>query len=307
MLYLSEQDLNIKNIIKRIKEILPDIIYLNSVFLYKFLFASLLYSKQNNTKIILAPRGELCNNALKIKNKKKKAYIYILRLLQISNKIFWHATSQEELDGIIKNLKVNKQNIYLVEVLPKRIDTQLTTINKKVNELKCVFISRICEKKNLLSAIKYVKQANNGVSLDIYGFKEDRNYWEKCEKEINNNSKIKYCGALEQEQVITTFAKYQLFLFPTYSENYGHVIAEAMLVGCPVLISDQTPWNDVEDKNAGYVKKLGDTNGFINTLNKISQMSNEEYQTLKINCSKYINEKINYQNIITNYKKMFEI
>jgi hypothetical protein len=41
-------------------------------------------------------------------------------------------------------------------------------------------------------------------------------------------------------------AEYDLFLFPTLGENYGHVISEALASGCPVVISDQTPWRNLE-------------------------------------------------------------
>ena len=73
--YLSEKELNIKNLYKEIEKILPDVIYLNSIFLYKFLISSLKYMKKYRVKIIIAPRGELCMNALKIKSVKKNVYL----------------------------------------------------------------------------------------------------------------------------------------------------------------------------------------------------------------------------------------
>ena len=49
-----------------------------------------------------------------------------------------------------------------------------------------------------------------------------------------------------------SLAKNDLFFFPAHGENYGHVIAEAMAAGCPVLISDQTAWRNLEEKGAGW-------------------------------------------------------
>jgi glycosyltransferase involved in cell wall biosynthesis len=46
--------------------------------------------------------------------------------------------------------------------------------------------------------------------------------------------------------------EFDYFVLPTKGENFGHAIFEAMAVGCPVLISDQTPWTNLEQKNAGF-------------------------------------------------------
>lgn len=306
VLYLEDKELNIKNILNKIYEVKPDVIYLNSIFLYKFLFSSLMYKKENNIKLIIAPRGELCINALKIKKLKKKIYINFLKTLNIKDKVIWHSTSDEETNQICKKLDVNKNNIKQIEVLPTNIEKYEKNRIKKENELRCVFISRICEKKNLLSAIKYVKKANPNITLDIYGFKEDKKYWEKCKREIGDLKRIKYCGEVEPDEVIKTFSKYNLFLFPTYSENYGHVIAEALMGGCQVLISNQTPWNDIKNENAGYVVKLGKDEEFINILNKVYSMNTEEYEKIQQNCKNYISNKIDYNKIILKYQRLFE-
>lgn len=307
VLYLSEEELSIKNIVNKIYEVGPDVIYLNSIFLYKFLFSSLKYIKNNKIKLIVAPRGELCKNALKLKRCKKEVYIDLLKFINIKNKVIWHSTSNEETVQICKKLNVFRKNINQIDVLPTNIINNENKTVKKENELKCVFISRICEKKNLLSAIKYVKSANSNITLDIYGFVEDIKYWEKCKKEIGDLKRIKYCGELEPSRVVSTFSKYNLFLFPTFSENYGHVIAEAMMGGCPVLISNQTPWNDIKEKNAGFVVKLGNDKEFIETLNNMYSMNTEEYEKLQRNCKKYIERKIDYKGILKEYEKLFDL
>lgn len=305
VIYLPNDQLKVRLLKKKIKEVNPNVIYLNSFFSYIFLFPTLSYKKHNKVKVILAPRGELCKNAIKIKAFKKKIYVQLLKILGIKNKIYWQATSQDEFNSIMRNLNVKSNRINFVEVLPKKISENINAVKKEKGKLKAVFISRITEKKNLIAAIQYVKKANNGISLDIYGFKEDMQYWNKCEKEIGTSNRVKYCGALDPDNVINTFSKYEIFLFPTYSENFGHVIAESMLGGCPVIISNQTPWNDVNDSKAGFAIELGNDKEFVKKLNEANAMNDIEFQELRNNCKKYIKDKINYEEISKKYKNMF--
>ena len=118
-----------------------------------------------------------------------------------------------------------------------------------------VFISRILWKKNLLSAISFFSEVKGKVQFDIYGPKEDQNYWEECEKAMltmPSNIHIEYKGVLSHEEIHSTFNQYDAFIFPTLSENFGHVIAESLVSGCIPIISDQTPWSDINEAKAGW-------------------------------------------------------
>ena len=62
-----------------------------------------------------------------------------------------------------------------------------------------------------------------------------------------------YHGELQPDAVVTTFARYDAFAFPTLGENFGHVIAESLSAGCAVICSDQTPWTPVLLAGGGTV------------------------------------------------------
>ena len=67
-------------------------------------------------------------------------------------------------------------------------------------------------------------------------------------KQIPDHIKI-VVDEISPEQVHETFGKYDLFVFPTRGENFGHVIPEALAAGTPILLSDRTPW--LEDQSFG--------------------------------------------------------
>ena len=72
------------------------------------------------------------------------------------------------------------------------------------------------------------------------------------------NVTVNYAGEIHPDQVESTLRTFDLFLFPTHGENYGHVIREALSAGVPALLSDRTPWRGLEEKNAGADLPLDD-------------------------------------------------
>ena len=257
---------------------------------------------------MLAPRGELCAGAFK-KKYKKIPYIIFLRKFELLKNVHFQSTSDEETEAIIKILSIPKEQIYLlsnIPSIPKKIYKRNT---KKVGEGKFVFISRIHTKKNLISAIDYMNYVSGNVTFDIYGPIEDNEYWKKCckkIKELPNNISVNYCGLVKHENIHETFSKYNSFLFPTYSENFGHVIAEALMSGCSVIISDQTPWTDINDTNAGWANSLDNKERFIKAIqNVIDQSESDNKEQIKL-INRYLENKINITKIREEYRKTFK-
>ncbi len=65
-------------------------------------------------------------------------------------------------------------------------------------------------------------------------------------------------------------------VLPTLNENFGHVIWESLAAGCPVLLSDQTPWRDLSSKGAGWDIPLNSPEIFVEQLQRVAQMTEEE-------------------------------
>ena len=87
--------------------------------------------------------------------------------------------------------------------------------------------------------------------------------------------------------------KYDLFLFPSGGENYGHVIAESLSSGTPVLISKNTPWLDLESQNLGWDIDLKDMDSFVEIIEKVARMSHDERQDKQNNIRKIIKDIFN--------------
>ncbi|UCS95683.1 glycosyltransferase [Echinicola marina] len=66
------------------------------------------------------------------------------------------------------------------------------------------------------------------------------------------SKEIKTIGSQFGEDKIKTYHRADLFVLPTYSENFGILLAEALACGVPVITTKGTPWEDLSIYGAGW-------------------------------------------------------
>ncbi|MDQ1298054.1 MAG: hypothetical protein QG558_593 [Campylobacterota bacterium] len=286
--YLSPDRQTLNGIADIINATPHDLMYLNSFFDPLFTLKPLIARRLGYVKdvpIVLAPRGEFSAGALRLKSIKKKVYIHAARVLGLYNNLYWHASSVHEVEDIRREFALKDDVVLTALDLPTKVshnDFADSRSNVDHERLRIVFLSRISPMKNLDYALRILKQVRAKVKFDIYGPIEDKGYWELCEELIHllpANIDVSHRGPVHPDDVAKIFAQYDLFLFPTRGENYGHVIAESLNVGTPVLISDQTPWKNLENDGLGWDIPLDDMSAFINVIERMSLRTfDEKYQ-----------------------------
>lgn len=311
IIYIRETKMTNETIYEIINDVKPELIYMNSLFDVKLnhLIYNAVKKSKSHTPILMAPRGQLCANAFQFGKYKKLAYCRYFCILTKGLDLWWQSTSDEETQSIIEFQLATSDKITKLSNIPSIPKAKLKHLIKEKGVLRCVFISRVHPKKNLLFAIEKLAMAKSNIKFDIYGPIEDEKYWHLCEHAMNKmpkNINCRYCGMLEHEAVLETFSKYELFVFPTLSENYGHVIAESLLAECPVLISDQTPWNDVEELGVGIVHSLDAPNRFLSGIEQYATYDEETLCSIRKRCKQYAMKKINYGDLKKKYNTMFE-
>ena len=288
--YLSPRDCTVRKIGELLKHTRHDVLYLNSFFEPLLTIKTLLarrLSSLPSKHVILAPRGEFSPGALEIKYFKKSLYIKVAKMFGIYNGILWQASSDHEALDIARVMNLTTDVIQVAPDLPSPIlsDKHPSYEIVKAPEsqrLRIVFLSRISPKKNLDYAIKILAKIKSPVLMDIYGPIEDDDYWQTCRnmwKAMPAHIGIEYNGSIQPEAVASVFSQYDLFFFPTRGENYGHVIAEALSAGTSVLLSDQTPWRNLERDQLGWDFSLDDRDKFIDVIEKLAAT---DYQSKKL-------------------------
>jgi len=293
IIYLSKSHQNISFYNSLLIEINPDVIYFNSLFSLRFSIIPILRLKSHK-KFILAPRGMLGDGALEIKSLKKKIFLKIISQLKTYKEITWHAsTKNEKLE--IESIFGQNANVIIAQNLSPRIFNR-TFKTKKSNRDKLIvlFVSRISKKKNLLFLINEINICNtrDEIHLKIIGFPEDISYFNECLFSLKKY-KISYefLGSIPHSKLPEHYSNSDIFCLPTLHENYGHVIIEALSYGLPVIISNNTPWKNLEKSRAGFDLKLNQNN-FCNKIEFFQKMKDSDYAIYSKNAIKYF-ESIN--------------
>lgn len=266
------------------------------------------------SSIVVAPSGEFSPGALAIRKFRKRLYISVARRLSPYQRALWHASSDYEAKDVKRALGPRVRIVTALHLVSQAEEVPSQEMNttpasaskaagsdsglcsdrsrpvKTAGTLRAVFLSRIARMKNLDGALSLLQGLRGNVIFDLYGPLEDPRYWEECEKIIAAlpaTVRVRYRGSVPHEQVGRILSGYDLFLFPTLGENFGYVIIEALLSGCPVLISDQTRWRSLERAGVGWDLPLDQPQRFREALQRCIDMSAEEHRALSARAQAY--------------------
>ncbi len=306
--YISEKNLNQKFLKRIIDSTDFDIAYINGVY-SKFFSILPVYILRNSGKpVIVAARGMLNSQAFSVKPLKKKAFLSIMNLVNFYKKVSFHATNHDEAAFIRKAIKCYR-DIKVAPNLPRKIEAIEFKKREKRDTVKFVSVARVAKEKGTITALRALSQVENDQEIiyDIFGPIYDQEYWKACKEAIeklNGNMQVNYKGSIPGDDVPVLLQNYHFFIMPSEGENFGHGILEALTAGCPVLISDKTPWKNLKLKEIGWDCSL-DTNDLNTALKEAIAMDQETYDSWSSNAFDFAKEYCNDPKVVEASRKLF--
>lgn len=305
--YLNEKSLNENFIFKIYKELEPDRIYLNSMWSPKFTLNPLSVCRKNgwSEKVVLAPRGMLKPAAFNQKGFKKKLFLFFAKANNTYGNICWHATSEIERNEILRLFP--KANI---RIAPNISNTAFTAVKKELSSpFRILTVGRISPEKGYLEALEAIRKWNPKqiIQWDIVGLKENAELVKTilAAEQDFPSIKIQMHGHKNQDELKIFYEKAHLFYFPSRGENYGHVIAEALSYGIPVVISDNTPWKNLEEAHAGKSTSLNPWK-LAESLDFFVNLTTDEYQQWSQGASNYAKAHVNSPETLAQNRALFK-
>jgi len=306
--YTSPESRSFKHLIKLINSTDYDLLYVNQLTPVDFSIKPVLLwlsGKINGAPLVIAPRGDLAPGMIEAYDLHSTLYYRFSRLFNIFSNVTWNATCIAE-EAYIRTLFGTRSIIYQAGNCgrKKNMDSfKLPPKKKEKGFLKIIFMSRITRIKNLDGALEMLHGLKGQVDFHIYGPIVDKSYWHECQQKIQkmpNNIKVEYCGSLSIDELLKRVEDYHLLFHPSHSENFGHVITESFSCGCPVIVSDMTPWRYLENLGVGWDIPLLQKNRFKEALQKCIDMDFSDYNKLSKKAREFAFNKI--QTVDTDHK-----
>jgi len=259
-----------------------DIVYILSIWNFTTAAAAY-YCRKFKIPYIISPRGQLYEYVINKKAWKKYPYYKLISKRDLIRANAVHYTTNHEYNNVHKRL--NLKNQYIItpngldlseyQSLPNKfefVDIYPHLKNKKL----ILFLGRLNWKKGLdilIDSFNDYLKLDDKVHLVIAGNDEDSykkelisklDYLKIDYKDFNlpkgsrkNSSKearITFTGYLNNDIKKKALVDSDIFVLPSYSENFGMSVIESMACGTPILISDNVGVSDqILKNNAGVV------------------------------------------------------
>ncbi|MGC1219869.1 MAG: hormogonium polysaccharide biosynthesis glycosyltransferase HpsP [Phormidesmis sp.] len=217
---------------------------------------------------IMRPLGTLDPADLKKKKQIKKLYAALLEKPNLAGAAAIHFTSELE-SKVSERFGVSTPGIVVplgvaLPDLPDRTASQLALKEQfdiPDNRPIVLFMSRIDPKKGfdlLLPALNMLYKSNCPFHFFLCGANpQDREYENSIRQQIKSSDWASWAtlsGFVSGELKAQILSAADVFVLPSYYENFGIAVAEAMAAKIPVVISDQVHiWPVIEDSKSGWV------------------------------------------------------
>jgi glycosyltransferase involved in cell wall biosynthesis len=247
---------------------------------------------------IISPHGMLEPWSLTQGRLKKKLLMIAFQKKDIHRSRAIHVTSELEANHV-KSLRFENP----IAVIPNGINTNEFVIpQKRIRDGKktLLFLSRIHKKKGIELLLDSWGVLNPAIRSDwqiaIAG-DGDREYVKALQEEVdrrNLTDSIKFLGPVWGKEKVRLYQQADLFVLPTYSENFGIVVAEALACGVPVITTKGAPWQELQSRQCGWWTAINLTS-IQSALEEALSLSEGELIEMGQRGRKLIEEKYDYK------------
>jgi glycosyltransferase involved in cell wall biosynthesis len=200
-------------------------------------------------KLVMSPRGMMEPWALSWNARRKQLFGAVFQYRALQSVDAFNATSKGEAESIRMAGFTAP-----VAVIPIGIDIPHGMHDRGGARRLAVYLGRLHPKKNLealIDAWGRVEMSHPEWDRVIAG-PGDADYVQGLVQRAGSTEHLTVTGAAFGDDKAQLLESSELFVFPTLSENFGIVVAEALSYGLPVIASTGSPWAEIATRGCGW-------------------------------------------------------
>jgi len=245
--------------VEAIEKVDPDLVHIHCIWDLRLHWAASA-CRRWGIPYVIAPRGMLEPWSLRQKKWKKRLAMWLYQRGDLMHAVALHATASSEGAqfrklGFIQSIIESPNGIIVPEVLPPR-DVHYSDPDGKHRVL---FVSRMHPKKGVMELVDAWSQVRpEGWLCELVytvNGETEREYEQKVKAYVMERGLVNafvFTGPLMDDAKWAAYRRADLFILPTYSENFGIVIPEALYAGVPVITTRGTPWGELVEHKCGW-------------------------------------------------------
>lgn len=298
-------------------ELRPDVFHTNCCWLPLSALTSM-WAKAKGYKVVYTPHGMLEPWIMKRHYWTKKFPAILLfqkKGLAVADLI--HSTAECEKNNLMK-LGWNDSicvipNFVDLEIIDNCINGIVSESDEYITGQKCkkyiLFLSRVHEKKGinfLIEAVAQLRSVLGDIRIKIAGEGDEKYIGELMDlsRRLCVDDIVEFVGGVYGDSKWKLYKGASVFVLPTYCENFGIVVAEALACGIPVITTKGTPWEELFDRNCGWWTNV-DTKSIKNALVEFLCKSPREINVMGENGRMLIEEKYACKNVVKLFVEMY--
>lgn len=208
-------------------------------------------ARNGRVPLVVSPRGMLEPWALGHRSTKKSVAWHLYQRRDLARASMLHATSRQEAGGFRRAGLHNP-----IAIVANGVDLPDPAGDRAVSSpRRALFLSRIHRKKGLLDLVAaWASMRPQNWKMIVAGPDEEGHLAEvrQAVRQAGLESVFEFVGPVDDDAKWALYGGSDLFVLPTYSENFGLVIAEALASGLPVITTRETPWPEIESQRLGW-------------------------------------------------------
>lgn len=228
----------------------PDLYHNHSLWMMPNVYACLA-AKKLKKPLVVSPRGTLSSWAFGSGSWVKKLFWPFVQRPALDWTVCFHATAVSEYDDIRRHGFRQP-----VAVIPNGIHIPDNYTKKENSFRTLLFLGRIHPIKGLdilLPAWRVVQKKYSDWQLRIIGT-DNQGYLKKIKRLAQDLDleRVEFSGPLYGKNKWQAYRDAEIFILPSYSENFGVSVAEALATGIPAIVTTGAPWGGLPDNNCGW-------------------------------------------------------